>query len=105
MNPSHVNPVPGSVAGETATDIDVVAPVMVTVPLAHCPAVKEDPPIADAVPVNCVDCAYCAVKFATGVVDATTNGAVPVASVEVIALAVLKAPAALKKLCKLPLVS
>jgi hypothetical protein len=34
-NPSQTNPVPGSVAGETAADIDVAAPLIVTVPLAH----------------------------------------------------------------------
>jgi hypothetical protein len=91
-NPSHTNPVPGSVAGDTATDIDAAAPAIATVPLEHCPAVNADPPIPGVVPVNCVVCAYCAVRLATGVVLATVNGAVPVASVELIAFAVCHAP-------------
>jgi hypothetical protein len=93
-NPSQTNPVPGSVAGDTALDIDGVAPVTVTVPLVHWPALNDDPPTPVVVPVSCVLCAYCAVRFATGVVLVTVIGAVPVARVEVMAFAVWKAPLA-----------
>lgn len=46
-------PLPGFATGETVATMAVVAPVMVTVPVAQLPAVRAEPPIAAVVPVRC----------------------------------------------------
>ena len=45
----QVNPVPGSAAGLTATAIEVVAPVTLTVPLVQTPAASALPPMLEVV--------------------------------------------------------
>ena len=48
-NASHVIPVPGSLDGDTLTDIAGVEFVTATVPVVQVPAVNNDPPIAAVV--------------------------------------------------------
>lgn len=46
----HVNPVPGSVAGLTATAMEVAELATLAVPVVHAPAASEPPPMLEVVP-------------------------------------------------------
>jgi hypothetical protein len=45
-------PSPGYVVGDATSAMLVVAPVMLTVPLAHAPSARADPPMLPVVPAS-----------------------------------------------------
>ena len=81
-NAVQVKPVPGSAEGDATAAMEEVAFVMVTVPLVQVPAPSELPPMEPVVPESWVVCAYCEVRFATGVLLTTWNGGVPLETIE-----------------------
>ena len=94
----HVNPVPGSAVGLTATAIEVVAPATLAVPVVQTPAASALPPTLKVVPasgnwlVNAIVWAASA-RFAQKIAQVPEQSATSTRSIAILLIAATAVPA------------